>query len=85
MWGSIITLQYVINPPALFESSPLPLQANTPVLADVLWKYMKEEQHEPTGDVQYVRDGGALLHRLPWPRGSTYDGVFQMYVRYVTK
>ena len=27
----------------------------------------------------------ALLHRLPWPRGSTYDSVSHMYVRYVTK
>ena len=28
-------------------------------------------------------DGGALLHHLPWPQGSTYDGVCQMYVNHV--
>ena len=28
-------------------------------------------------------DGSALLHHLPWPRGSTYDGVCQMYVNHV--
>ena len=54
--------------------------------ADVLWKSIDEEQCEPSGDqVQYVLDGGALLHRIPWPRGSTYDSVCQMYVRYVTQ
>ena len=30
-----------------------------------------------------VLDGGALLHRLPWPQGSIYDDVCQMYVNHV--
>ena len=69
-----------------FDLSPLPLQANKLVFADVLWKSIDEEQREPSGDqVQYVLDGGALLHRIPWARGSTYDSVCQMYVRYVTQ
>ena len=46
---------------------------------------MKEEQRNPSGDVQYVLDGGALLHRVPWPRGSTYESVSHLYVRYVTQ
>ena len=46
---------------------------------------MKEEQRDPSGDVQYVLDGGALLHRVPWPRGSTYESVSHLYVRYVTQ
>ena len=29
-------------------------------------------------------DGGALLYRIPLPRGSTFDSVCQMYVAYVT-
>ena len=40
-------------------------------------------QQEPSEDVQYVLDGGALLHRLPWPQGSIYDDVCQMYVNHV--
>ena len=71
-------------PPALFESSNLPLQANKAVLADVLWKSVNSEQRDPRGDEQYVLDGGALLHRLQWPKGSTYDGVCLNYVSYVT-
>ena len=46
---------------------------------------MKEEKRYPSGDVQYVLDGGALLHRVPWPRGSTYESVSHLYVRYVTQ
>ena len=46
---------------------------------------MKEEQGNPSGYVQYVLDGGALLHRVPWPRGSTYESVSHLYVRYLTQ
>ena len=46
---------------------------------------MKEDQRNPSGDVQYVLDGAALLHRVPWPRGSTYESVSHLYVRYVTQ
>ena len=44
---------------------------NKEVLVDNLWKSMKEEQGKPSGYVEYVLDGGTLLHRVPWPRGST--------------
>ena len=46
---------------------------------------MTEEQRNPSGDVQYVLDGGALLHRVPWPQGSTYESENHLYVRYVNK
>ena len=46
---------------------------------------MKEEQRNPSGDVQYVLDGGALLHRVPWTQGSTYESVGHLYVRYLTQ
>ena len=77
--------QYELStyPAALFESSSLPLKPNKAVLADYLWKSMKEEQRNPSGDVQYFLDGGALLHRVPWPRGSTYESVSHLYVRHV--
>ena len=82
---SLFRYELCTYPAALFESSSLPLQPNKAVLADYLWKSMKEEQRNPSGDVQYVLDGGALLHRVPWPRGSTYGSVSPLYVRYVTQ
>lgn len=55
------------------------------MLADALWKCVNNEILEPCDSVHYVLDDGALLHRIPWPRGITYDDVSQMYVSYVVK
>ena len=77
---SLFQYELCTYPAALFESSSLILQPNKAVLADYLWKSMKEEQQNPSGDVQYVIDGGALLHRVPLPRGSTYQSVSHLCV-----
>ena len=34
-------------------------------------------------NVQYVLDGGALLHRIPGNSGETYERISSHYVRYV--
>ena len=34
-------------------------------------------------DIQYVLDGGALLHRIPWNKGSTFSEIFKTYSDYV--
>ena len=83
--SSLFKYELCSHPLSLFGSVSLPLQANKAVLADALWKAVEEEQRHPSGNVQYIRDGGALLHRIPWPRGSTYDSVCLLYVRYVTQ
>ena len=61
--------------PALLESSGLPLQANKAALTDTIWKSLKSDQTLPGENVQYILDGDALHHHLPWPRGSTYWGT----------
>ena len=43
------------------------------------------KQEEKTGNVHFVLDGGAVLHRVPWPRGITYDAICSLYVQYVAK
>lgn len=73
-------------PPALFDSSLLPRKANKPVLADAIWASTSNNQTTcPALDVYYVLDGGALLHRLPWPRNLTYADVCLLYVEYVKR
>lgn len=46
-------------PPALFDSSVLPRQANKPALADAIWTITKNSQTGgPIGNVHFVLDGG---------------------------
>ena len=78
--SSLFKYELYCFPSALFESSSLPLQPNKPVLANALWKSIHESQQEPSEDVQYVLDGGALLHRLPWPQGSIYNDSQQSWL-----
>ena len=35
--------------------------------------------------VLYVLDGGALLHKSPWPKLSKYGELYEMYVKYVLR
>jgi len=71
-------------PPALFDSSLPPRQANKPALAEAIWTITKNSPTRgPTGNVHFVLDGGALLLRVPWPRGITYDAICSFYVQYV--
>ncbi|KAK3744094.1 hypothetical protein QZH41_005421, partial [Actinostola sp. cb2023] len=74
-------------PPALFDSSLLPRQANKPALADAIWLKSKDSQTNgpPTEGAQLVLDGGALIYRVPWQRGLTYDAICTLYVQYVKR
>ena len=74
-------------PAALFDSSLTLRQPQKPVLADAIWaKLSSNATSGPEGDVQHVLDGGALLHRIPWPRGSaTYQDIRGLYCSHVTK
>ncbi|KAG1672652.1 hypothetical protein GQR58_015915 [Nymphon striatum] len=49
-------------PAALFDSSLMLRQPQKAVLADAMWKMLSSSSNKPTGPVQYVLDGGALLH-----------------------
>jgi 5'-3' exonuclease len=59
--------------------------ANKPALADAIWALMPSEIIPPTGQSQYVLDGGYLLHRIPWQRGTTYNDICSQYTNYVTR
>ncbi len=56
-----------------YPSSLLLRKADKPALADAIWNLSKP--HDPAevsaNGIQYVLDGGTLLQRIPWPRGST--------------
>ena len=81
--ADVFTYELCSYPPALFESKIILREASTATLADALWKYMPGDIPMPSKNVQYILDGGALLHRVPWSKGDTYENICQKYVRYI--
>ena len=73
------------DPPALLENNFTPREARKATLADALLKWMPGDTPMSSGEVQYILDGGDLLHRAPWSRGDTYGDIYQQYVRYISK
>ncbi|KAG1697371.1 hypothetical protein GQR58_005968 [Nymphon striatum] len=55
------------------------------VLADAMWKMLSSSSNKPTGPVECVLDGGALLHHVCWPKDTSYDQLCRIYVDYVTR
>ena len=67
-------------PPSLFDSSLMLPKLQKPALVDAIWAKLPSVATGPKGEVQYVLDGGALLHRIPWPRGFLkYREICDMY------
>ena len=82
-----VIFKYVLcsYPPSLFDSSLMLLKLRKPALAEAIWAKLPSDATGPKGEVQYVLDGGALLHRIPWPRGfPKYRGICDTYCQYVT-
>ena len=69
---SVFKYELCSHPPALFDTSLMLRQPQKPVLAEAIWKLHTPDLSEVTGPVQNVLDGGALIQRIPWTRGSTY-------------
>ena len=67
----------------MFDKSSLPRVANKPALADEIWDLVKHEKTVLPTNVYHVIDGGALLQRVPWPRGYTVAAICKLYVDYV--
>ena len=61
------------------------LQPHQPVLADAIWAPSMESSDVtvPQGQLQFVLDGGGLIHRIPWPQGSTYRNICVLYCNYM--
>ena len=77
-------------PSALFESHQFIPQPNKANLAEELWKTMNDGCNKTPeiplpNNMQYVLDGGSLLHRLrgPWRKGSSFGEIVQAYVQFV--
>ena len=71
--------------PAIIEAMYVMRPANIPTLADAIWVLMPKYVVELSGQSHYVLDGGSLVHRIPWQRGTIYDDVCRQYTNYVTR
>ena len=71
---------------ALFDDTLMPRAPLKAVLANALWIRLPPDIAGPTGEVQHVLDGGALLHRITWPHGfPTYQDICALYCDYVSR
>lgn len=57
----------------MFESPTFLRRGNKAVLAEELWKMTSANMTHLASaeEVQFILDAGALLQKIPWPRGST--------------
>ncbi|GFO18891.1 hypothetical protein PoB_004539600 [Plakobranchus ocellatus] len=76
-------------PAALFDPSGLLREADKAKLTDALVSAASQESEkdivDETSDIEYVLDGGSLLHRIPWRRSDTFAGIGQTYVEYIQR
>ena len=72
--NKVFSYELCSYPPALFETTDILLSASKSTLVDAMWNQVPNTPSLPP-NVQYVFDGGALLHRIPWHTSETYDGI----------
>ena len=65
------------------ETPELLHEAQKSTLADTLWTTANPNAASIPDNVRYVLDGGALLHRIPWSRGASYESILETYSKYV--
>lgn len=87
--SSVFEFELTSPPASLFDKSGLMRAGNKASLADALKGIVKHAPEPPglqsEGDLQYVLDGGSLLYKLPWQKGTTFQAVFESYGRYVVR
>ncbi|XP_013394769.1 uncharacterized protein LOC106162148 [Lingula anatina] len=82
--SSIMNYELCTFPPALFASRVALRTSNKATLAQAMWSDGLDNPG-PQGDINYILDGGALLHRIPWTFGITWNDIAHQYVTYVLR
>jgi hypothetical protein len=76
-------------PPSLFDSRTMLRKADKPPLAHAILKHLNiNDSNHPKSTEEphkFILDGGSLLHRLTWTRGSTYDDIASSYAKFTTE
>ncbi|KAJ8874153.1 hypothetical protein PR048_024995 [Dryococelus australis] len=84
--ADVLNYELCAYPPVLFESRNLSRQADKPQLArailDKCGNLCTPTVPETQANVQYVLDGGSLLHYVPWKPGDTYQNIANSYANF---
>ena len=74
-------------PTSIIDNDGLLREANKPQLADAIWEDIGGSMHhfQIPGDVRYILDGGALLFKVFWKNGISYNDICTLYINYVIK
>lgn len=64
--SDVLTFELCSITPALFDENGLPRKAHKSNLADYIWNLGNCHPDNIPTSIQYVLDGGRLLHRIPW-------------------
>lgn len=85
--GKYFRYELCTFPAALFDSPHMPREAQKSVLAKTMWNATTHiGPARLQTNVQYVVDGGALLHVIQWPKGCpTYREICIVYCEYVVR
>ena len=70
-------------PPALFHTTDVLLEADKPPLANAMWKIVSNIEITVPQEHTFVLDGGALLHRISWVTGKTWQDMANSFCTYV--
>ena len=69
----------------LFETVDLLLEPKKSSLADRIWNMTQANSAIVPEYSQFVLDGGSLLHRIMWNRGSSFESILNAYANYVNR
>ena len=71
-------------PSSLFDTHGLLREPQKSLLADSIWKLgnCSPERNVCESDVVHVIDGGSLIQKLPWQKG-TFNDIFEQYYEYL--
>ena len=73
-------------PSVLFDDIIMPRSPQKAILANAIWTRLPPDIAGPTGEVQHVLDGWALLNRITWPHGfPTNQDICDLYCDYVPR
>lgn len=73
--SEVLTFELCSIPTALFDANCLPREAHKSNLADYIWNLGNCHPDNISTSIQYVPDGGALLHRIPWLKGEKFGDI----------